>query len=190
MSRDPRALLGEPTYKAGPPAPDGRFGRGAGGRQRCLKAAGPEHAGQRSFEVPLFCGFFKKLLAFSWLPATSRLRAHVTSHPTPKASHLEPSSPDVCVWGGGYVLNHICIQTQEQRRGRLCFGTACLQACICAGFCLRKLPASLHNHPTPDVSSPAPTPRLQKVLCSPATVLISACRWRHLLRHSLPASAV
>lgn len=121
-------------------------------RARAVSEGGRSTLDSAAFKCPCFCGFSKKkktttkLLAFSWLSATSWLRAHVTSHPTPKASHLEPSSPDLCVcvwWGGGYVLNQICTQT-EQHHGRLCFGSTCLQACICVGFYLQKLPVSRH----------------------------------------------
>lgn len=54
-------LKEEPTYKAGLPALDSHNTMGAReGGQQCLKEMGgqrPEHAGQRSFEALLFCGF-------------------------------------------------------------------------------------------------------------------------------------
>jgi len=54
----------------------GSWPAGSGGR--------PEHAGQRGLEALLFCGFSKNRWHFPGRQPPPRLRAHVTSHPTPK----------------------------------------------------------------------------------------------------------
>lgn len=165
----------------------GRSGPGAGGRGA---EGGRSTLDSAAFKCLLFCGFLKKkkLLAFSWLSATSRLRAHVTSHPTPKASHLEPSSPDVGggLGRGGYVLNQICIQSGE-RRGSLCSGTARLQACLCR-FVFREGPSVAPHHPAPKVRSPAPTRAWRRCSALLPPRCSALCRWTHLLRNRLPTS--
>lgn len=104
--------------------------------------------------MPLFCGFSKNCWHFpGWQPPpgfqrmlhrTPPQRLHIWS----QVAQIWGWGECVCVGGKSYVLNQICTQT-EQRHRRLCFGSACLQECICVGFCLRKLPASLHTIPPP-----------------------------------------
>lgn len=122
-------LKEEPTYNAGLPAPDSHSTMGAReGGQQCLKELGgrrPEHAGQRSFEALLFCGFEKSVgifLAASHVLASSA--CYIAPHPEGFTSGAkQPRCGVTCLIKLAYKRNGSTEGSAEALR-------ACRRACV------------------------------------------------------------
>uniref|UniRef100_A0A8C3V3D2 Uncharacterized protein n=1 Tax=Catharus ustulatus TaxID=91951 RepID=A0A8C3V3D2_CATUS len=115
-------------------------------------------------------------MALSWLAATSRPGAHVTSHPTPKASHLEPSSPDV--WGGwrGGSVHTPLHPAGPGYRCRDVHPMSSPTAEAASESCWEKHPEA---KTLPHTDTAAPTPRALEHRCSSGR-RCSAARWQRL----------
>lgn len=119
----------------------------------------PEHAGQRSFELLLLCGFSENCWHFPGRRPPPNLE-HMLHRTPPQRLHIWSQVAETC--GGVTCLIKFAYKLTSSTEDS---GTARLRAFICPGFCVGKLPVAPH-HPTPKISSLAPTQAGEGVLLS------------------------